>query len=220
MSTCWHVPPVDEHSLPYLFPVFFVGLWLTVTTVLGIASGWFSLQHRYPVAHEPVLLRLRGRSGSMGVGVAMSGILSLGACRSGLRIGIWRLFGPFQRPFLVPWQDIRAEPSRALFTPMVRLTFGDGGRLTIDARSWTRLREAAAAAGARDLPSPTPVVTREAAARGAVLQWALGTLVVGCFFYVVPRLEGGQPAPSIAVCFGFPAVVFGIGTAIRLLRQG
>lgn len=213
--------PMNDRLFPYLFPVLFVGLWLVITTVLGFASGWFSLQQHYPVGHERPLLQLRGRSGSMGIGVAMSGILSLGACSSGLRISISRMFGPFQRSIVVPWSDIRAEPSRSLFEPAVQLSLGPAaiGRLKIDARSWERLREAAAGAGTRDLPPQTPHVTGGSTAKGMLLQWAVITLGTGCFFYFAPRLQGLSPSIPTAVCFGFPAIVFGFGTIIRFLRQ-
>jgi hypothetical protein len=84
------------------FLLFFAAMWLAMTTLLGAMSGWNGLEARYPDTGEPALLVLRGRSGQMGKGVNMSGILRLSACRSGLRIGIARMFGPFQKPFLVP----------------------------------------------------------------------------------------------------------------------
>lgn len=52
------------------------------------------------------------------------------------------VFALFQRPFLVPWDQIRAEPvKKILFVEVVRLKFGDpeAGRLTIRAASWERL---------------------------------------------------------------------------------
>ena len=211
----------EQQLSPYLFPVFFIGLWLVVTTVLGFASGWFSLQARYTSGDEVALLTLRGRSGSMGMGVGLNGILTLRACPSGLRISIWKIFAPFQRPILVPWKDIRATPCRSLFAPAVQLSFGlpEIGRLKIDARSWERLRDAAVEGNVRELPPPTPHVPTGATAKAMLLQWAVITLGVGCFFYFVPRLQGFQTDIPIAVCFGFPAVLLGIGTAVRFLRQ-
>ena len=34
--------------LPFAFPLLFVGIWLMVSTLLGMMSGWFSLQQWYP----------------------------------------------------------------------------------------------------------------------------------------------------------------------------
>src|SRR4051794_6773901 len=109
---------VSGQQFMTVFPFFFVGLWLFVTTVLGFLSGWFDLQRHYPKGDEPALLTLRWRSGSMGMGVSLSGILTLSACSSGLRIGIFRLFGLFQRPFFVPWDEIEAEQTTLFFAPM------------------------------------------------------------------------------------------------------
>ena len=39
----------------------------------------------------------------------MQGILKIGVCPSGLRIGIMRAFGPFSRNFFVPWEEIKVE---------------------------------------------------------------------------------------------------------------
>jgi hypothetical protein len=206
---------------PYAFPVYFVGLWLVVTTMLGFLSGWNRLQSRYPSDGGAPILTLRSRSGSMGMGVNMSGILTLSACPSGLRVGIWKIFGPFQRPFLVPWKDIDAAPSRSLFAPMIQLRFGmpEIGRLKIDARSWELLRAAAAQENTRDLPPAPEHVTAGATARAMLLQWAVITIGAGCFFYFVPRLQGWQEGLPPVLCFAFPAVVFGLATLVRFARQ-
>ena len=44
------------------FPLFFVALWLVVTTVLAIQSGWFSLMSRYPDRREAPWRKLRWQS--------------------------------------------------------------------------------------------------------------------------------------------------------------
>lgn len=66
------------------FPLFFVSLWLAVTTILAVLSGWFRLMARFPNQTVEPLLRIRGQSGSMGLGVSMQG----GAERA-LRGRVW-----------------------------------------------------------------------------------------------------------------------------------
>lgn len=131
---------------PYAFPFFFAGMWLAATAMTGVMSGWFNLQQWYAdeTGEEP-LLKLGWQSGSMGFGVNFNGCLTLAACRSGLSIRVWRIFGPFQKPLLIPWREIEATPKRLLFFRMVRLDFGkpSNGRLAIKARTWARLMEAA-----------------------------------------------------------------------------
>ena len=132
---------------PYAFPFLFVGMWLLVTTMLGFMSGWFNLQEWYPDDRtEEPLLKLSGQSGSMGLGVSLSGCLALRSYRSGLGVGIWRFFGPFQKPLLVPWSEIEATEKRYLFfMRMVQLDFGNpsNGKLIIRAKVWERLAGAA-----------------------------------------------------------------------------
>src|SRR6478672_10360496 len=95
---------------PYVFPFFFGGMWLFATTMLGFMSGWFNLQQWYPDdGGEEPLLTLRGQSGAMGWGVSLNNCLRLRVYRSGLGIGIWRIFAPFQRPLLIPWSEVKAE---------------------------------------------------------------------------------------------------------------
>jgi hypothetical protein len=73
-------------NFPIFFPLFFVALWLTVTTILTMLSGWFRLMAEYPDQSMEPILRLRGQSGAMGVGVSMRGILILSVCPTGLRV--------------------------------------------------------------------------------------------------------------------------------------
>lgn len=135
------------HWFPFAFPFLFVGMWLIVTTLLGFMSGWFNLQQWYPDdgGDEP-LLKLGGQSGSMGLGVSLSGCLVLRSYRSGFGLAIWRVFGPFQKPLLIPWSEIQATEKRYLFfMRMVRLDLGrpSNGKLTIRARVWEQLVHAA-----------------------------------------------------------------------------
>ena len=124
------------------FPFFFILMWTIVTTLLGYLSGWFSLQAWYADdRNEPPLLKLGWQSGSMGFGVNFSNCLTLAATRSGFSLRVWRVFGLFQRPLLIPWSEITVTPKRFLFIRMVRLEFGHppSGSLRISQRTWNRL---------------------------------------------------------------------------------
>lgn len=122
-------------------------MWLLGTTLLGWMSGWFKLQRTYdPPAGEP-LLELRDQRGSMGMMVGFRGTLRLTAYRSGLGIAVSRFRGPLQRPFLVPWSEIKVRsansPLEPLHLPMVRLRLGNPKlcSLKIEAKSWSRLMQ-------------------------------------------------------------------------------
>ena len=204
------MPAFSEHNLGAYFPLFFAAIWLVVTTMLTFLSGWLGLMERYPdQAGEPIL-RLRGQSGSMGLGVNMRGILTLSVCASGLRVGMWRLFGPFCRSFLVPWESIAVVRKAGLFGSMVRLEFGNPpiGRLSIPAATADRLARAAMGRW----PDATPIPEEKPAGRWLPLlvRWAIVTSLAALFFTLAPMLTMPEGArPPILVGILFPAVVFG-----------
>lgn len=212
-----------EEWFPYAFPFFFVGMWLFVTTMLGFMAGWFSLQQQYPDnGDEEPLLRLGGQSGSMGLGVSLSGILKLRAYPSGLGVGISRLFGPFQKPLKIPWSEIEASSSSSFLAPMAKLQLGrpSSGTLKISARSWTKLVDAAQHSTAIAIQMPTAVrVSRGSMARAIFLQWLVITGLAAAFFYFAPRLNGAGDGLPLGIAIGFPAVVFGIAQLVRYLRE-
>lgn len=78
---------------PLYFVLAFPLLWFTVTMILSVLSGWFRLVERYPNRDEIPIVNLANQSASLGL-VSMRGILKLGVCTSGLRIGIMQIFGP------------------------------------------------------------------------------------------------------------------------------
>lgn len=202
---------------PILFPILFVGIWLAVTTILGLMIGWFNLQQWYADdGNEEPLLTLRGQSGSMGFGVALSGILRLRAYPSGLGIKVWRIFGPFQKPLRIPWSEIDVEPSRSFFEPMAKLNLASNGTLKISARSWSRLIEAAKTA----VPGPLPdalSVSGSSTALAMAVQWFAITILAGTFFYLSSRTETEPLSPIF--CFAFPGIFFGIAQLIRFARS-
>lgn len=199
---------------PYAFPVFFVGMWLLVTVMLGLMSGWFSLQQWYADdGSEEPLLKLRSQSGSMGIGVALNGCLKLRAYRSGLGIGIWRIFGVFQKPLKVPWNEIEAEPSTSFFLPMVKLQLGkpSNGTLKISARSWAKLVAAATPVASGPLPD-VPPVNRAATARAMLIQWVIISGVTEAFIYLSSR---SQPSGFPWLVAAFPPAVLGLVVLVR-----
>jgi hypothetical protein len=206
-----------ETYFPYIFPVIFAFIWVTVTTVLSIKAGWFDLARRYPNRGEEALFSLRFESGRMS-GVSMSGILCVQACPSGLRVGIWKLFGPFSRDFLVPWRDIRVERRRRLIWKVVDLKFEDTGNLELFDYAANRI--------ARAVPNywpeagPIPVETYGQALWEGLKLWLFATAIVAFFFTFAPRLLSGDEANiPLAMTLGFPAVVLGLVAAANFFRR-
>jgi len=148
------VTPPFEQVFPFVFPVFFVGLWLLITTILSRVSGWPGLSAAFPDRPDEKLVGFGAASGRMGLGVNYNNCLVLTACRQGLRVGVWRIFGLFDRPFFVPWEQLTTERKAGVLGQRVTMRFGKPpvGQLEISGRLADKL---AAAAGAR-WPEPLP----------------------------------------------------------------
>jgi hypothetical protein len=203
---------------PYAFPFFFIGMWLLSTAMLGLMSGWFSLQQWYADdGSEEPLLKLRWQSGRMGMGVALNNCLVLCAYRTGLGIRMWRLFGLFQKPLKVPWGEIEAEASTSFFLPMVKLQLGkpSNGTLKISAQSWAKLVAAARPAAAVPLPD-APTVSRGDFARAMLIQWLVISGIFGAFFYLISR---SQPGGFPLLVAAFPPAVLGLVMLVRFARS-
>jgi len=130
---------------PLLFPVFFVALWLAIAAAWAQMSDWSRLAQTYPDRQEPSLLLLQWQSGKLGA-VSVRGMLRLAVCPSGLRIGVMKIFGPWNRDFLVPWSEIRVSRKALWLGPVAELRFGDPerGKLTLSAHTADRLAQSAA----------------------------------------------------------------------------
>jgi hypothetical protein len=205
-------------NFPFIFPVFFVTLWLVVTGVLALFSGWFALLKAFPDREEEPILRMSGQSGSMGMGVGLRGVLILSACPSGLRIGIMRMFGPFSRPFFVPWREISVIRNSTFLAPVAKLQLGNVGTLSIPANSANRLAHAAG----KNWPEAGPIpleVPRRTASR-LLAQWALFTSLASAFFIIAPLIAApeGEHSP-VAVAILFPAIFFGAVFIVRFFRE-
>jgi hypothetical protein len=210
-----HIEQID----PIFFPLCFAAIWIAATISLGAMSGWYSLAAAYPDRDEPAEQTFLSVSGMMGAWVSFSRVLSIDVCPSGLRVRIWRIFGPFCRPFFVPWSDLRVERTTRFLRPAAELSFGGVGRLALYGDTANRL---ALAAGRnwpeQSTPAPEPA---SKAALSALAGWAIVTALASTFFIVAPRLMPPSNAPTIPIplAIGLPAVVFGISTLIRFFGR-
>ncbi len=214
----WQVPGVAQFIL--LFPLVFVAMWLGVTTLLAHLSGWFELTRQFPDRDETPLLRISGQSGQMGLSVSMGAVLSLGACPSGLRVGIMRAFGPFSRPFFVPWSRISVVRSKGWFGPRADLQFGtpENGHLMIAAHVANRLARAAGDCWPEaGLPPPETTV---AMLRRFARQWVMLTTGGALLLLVMPDLlwPNANMVP-VPVAVLIPVIAVGIFLMVRYRRE-
>jgi hypothetical protein len=199
------------------FIAFFVLLWLFVSVILGFFSGWYSLMRVFPDRpFEEALAIFKGESGMVGP-VSMHGILKLSPCHSGLRVGIMRLFGPFSKDFLVPWNAIAVTRKRMLGWRYAELYFGTYGKLRIGDLVADRLWQT--------IPQNWPekgmpeAVTSKRVLRDYFLQWLILTTFASAFFIIAPRIadRGSGNYPPILVAILFPAIAIGLGSAFQYL---
>jgi len=75
-----------EQNPAIFFPCFFVALWLTVTTILALLSGWFRLMEVYP-DHDDFAVRTVGLPGLGGIlGVTFGAVVAMAMSAIG---GCW-----------------------------------------------------------------------------------------------------------------------------------
>lgn len=196
-------------------------MWLVVTTILSVASGWFRLAKRYPNRDEPTIRKIGSQSGMMGLGVSMRGILVLTACRSGLRVAIWRVFGPFCPPFFVPWEEIGVRSTKLLFRPLARLGFGqpETGVLSIEQKTWDVLAHSASEHVGVSVAERLPPLSEGRMARVYFFEWLAYTVFGAAFFYFAPRLGGAKSPIPLSACIAFPAVGIGFMQLGRYVVQ-
>ena len=208
------------HNFPVYFPLFFLVMWISVTTLLGVLSGWFVLMRAYPDRGEAPLQSFSWQSGSMN-SVNMRSILRVCPCPSGLRLGIMRLFGPFCRDFLVPWGEISVVRKDRFFLKVAQISLGRPaiGKLTISADVADRLARAAGSHWPETELVPEEAVS--GAASRIIKQWILSTALAAAFFVVAPRviLPNSATPPPILVCVLFPAIVFGFNAIVQYVRS-
>jgi len=197
----------------------FVFLWLFVCVILGYFSGWYSLMSAFPDRpYEEALAVFSAESGMVGP-VSMHGILKLSPCRSGLRVGITKLFGPFSKDFLVPWDAITVSRKATLGLKYAELSLGTHGKLRVRDlladRLWQVVPQSWPEKGA---PQP---VTFKRVFRHYFLQWLIITTLAAAFFLIAPRImgRGSGSYPPVIVAVLFPATVFGIFTAFQMVRK-
>jgi hypothetical protein len=204
------------------FPIFFALLWLGITTLLGLISGWFSLMRNFPDREEAAIRKFTGLSGSMNL-VGMHSVLTISVCPGGLRLAMTRLLGPFNRNIFVPWDKIEVIRKDRFLWKSAQLRFGQPaiGALTIPAEVADCLARVAGSHWTELGPFPEES-SRDAATRIAI-QWAAATTFAAIFFSFGPRLLAppGARAASVpvAVAVFFPAVVFGVAAIFRYLRR-
>jgi len=129
------------------FPVYFVGLWLLVSTIISLAGGWYVLSQTFR-ARVPFDGSLwSGQSGYMRWFVNYGHCLKVGASSNGLYLATLFLFSFMHPPLLVPWNEINIRRTKLwVFGAYVTVTLGNERpiRLRVTGKLADKLRESAA----------------------------------------------------------------------------
>lgn len=112
-----------EHIIPFAFPVFFIGMWCSISYFLANMGGWTKLAEKFHFTEKFKGKYYRFQSGQLNL-VSYSNSLEMGVDERGLFLVPMILFRLYHKPLLIPWGEIHAEPfKRLLFFNGYRLTF-------------------------------------------------------------------------------------------------
>jgi hypothetical protein len=113
-----------QSALWFIFPIYFLALWLLVSTVISFIGGWTTLAKRFRLSKPFVGQRWTGQSGQMRWIAGYGNCLTVGCCPDGLYLATMPLFRFRHPPLLVPWNDVSIAQQRILFFRFVRLSLG------------------------------------------------------------------------------------------------
>ena len=108
---------------PFIFGIFFVAIWLAVTLLLSLMSGWARLAKIYPARAKFEAEQWHFVSGQLRNFVSYRNCLTVGANADGMHLSILLPFRVGHPPLFIPWSDIAVAEDRLFFTKVGRFTF-------------------------------------------------------------------------------------------------
>ncbi|MEO0699951.1 MAG: hypothetical protein AAFY81_09605 [Pseudomonadota bacterium] len=130
---------MSEESLAFVIIAIsltaFAGFWLLVTSAITKMTPWGELQSLYPDNPSANAQRVfRFQSAYLGresLGASFQGCLTVTVTGRGLRIAIWKVFAPFAKPILLPWEAIETQWAKTFLFSVLRLRVGPRGSVWI-----------------------------------------------------------------------------------------
>jgi hypothetical protein len=122
---------LDQHetAMWFIFPAYFLSLWLLVSAIISYIGGWTTLAKRFRVKPPFTGTKWTGQSGQMRWIAGYGNCLTVGVSSEGLYFATMPLFRFRHPPLLIPWTEIAVTRRRILFFQFVR--FGLGRELDI-----------------------------------------------------------------------------------------
>ena len=109
-------------SFAWAFPVFFVGLWLSIFFVASRWGGWARLAEVHPATGTPIGERFRMRSAQLRKGCNYNNCITFVTSDLGLTLSMPLPFRFEHPPIFIPWSELRRHDETVWRTRVVVLT--------------------------------------------------------------------------------------------------
>jgi hypothetical protein len=117
---------VDQHPALFaaIFPFYFIGLWLLVSTLTSLLGGWFSLAKLYRTRIPFKAVKFRLWTCQMRWRTHYSNVITTGANQEGLYLASMFLFRFMHPPLFVPWTEVKVQRTKGWLFEYVTFTLG------------------------------------------------------------------------------------------------
>jgi hypothetical protein len=111
-----------ETSL-YVFPIYFIGLWLFVGKIISLFGGWNKLSAQYRWENTPTPTRwLRFQSMGLNSLTTYRHCMDIGFCETGLVLKPFILFRFGHPPLFFRWEELSLEDVKRFFVAETKVT--------------------------------------------------------------------------------------------------
>ncbi len=114
-----------QHYFFFVFPIFFVCLWLFICAMISYAGGWSSLAQVFRAQFPFTGTKWRLQSGRMRWAIGYNNCLDIGADPLGLYLAVFPFVRFMHPPLLIPWSQIKVRRGKSwLWGESVTFTLG------------------------------------------------------------------------------------------------
>jgi len=128
--------------VPILLLLFFAGLWILISKIISVMSGWTKLAERYYSEQTFAGRYYRFQSAKLNK-VYFRNSLEMGMNEMGLYLIPLIFFRLFHKPLFIPWAEIETETLKTYWIKIYRLRFRSCPNITLDVykKSFERMGE-------------------------------------------------------------------------------
>ena len=96
---------MNPETGPYVFPIFFVGLWLFMSAFFSVITGWWSLAQKFRASERPDGEKITSQVKQMGM-VPENRVTHIVVSYAGLYLYASILFRFMHPALLIPWSKV------------------------------------------------------------------------------------------------------------------